>query len=84
MSHYNNFSELLCKAAAEADSATGRTKLRDIIARLIEKAVSGDIRAIMLIADRLDGAPTERAIKKRDASVRRQDDADLNEARQKE
>jgi len=39
--------------------ASGRPALRAIAARLVEMALSGDIRAIREVLDRLDGKPAQ-------------------------
>jgi hypothetical protein len=44
---------------AITDAGDDRRKLREIAAKLLDKAAEGDIQAIREVADRLDGKPAQ-------------------------
>lgn len=51
------FVEAIREEVQEADG--NRTKLQAIAAKLVEKAMEGDMAAIKEVADRLDGKPAQ-------------------------
>lgn len=53
-----SFAAMLRIAINEA-SANGGTKLRDVADTLVKEAISGNVQAISIIADRLDGKPVQ-------------------------
>jgi len=55
-----SFADALRRALSERDPETKRTKLQQVADAAVERAIKGDLEAIRLIAERIDGKVPER------------------------